>query len=68
MGTDSEQDLEKTITVENDNRVPSSAAPSENSEPAFDTRESWLQVVGAFFCFFNSWCVLVVLLRDWILG
>ncbi|BDD54583.1 hypothetical protein MPDQ_003126 [Monascus purpureus] len=50
-----EEDLGKTITIENTN-IPS--ATSEDSEPVFDTARSWVQVIGAFFCFFNSWGVI----------
>ena len=36
--------------------IPLNEKPSE--EPTFDTGlTAWLQVLGSFFLFFNSWCV-----------
>ena len=60
--------------TDDENRFPPNTAPVEargtgsgyeNAEPSFDVGlKAWLQVLGAFFLWFNSWSVLGGLYRS----
>lgn len=63
MGTDvgAQEKAVKNLESGQDGETPIPAparSAEEKPEPTFDTGlTAWLQVVGSFFLFFNSWCV-----------
>ncbi len=56
MGPSIRHDSEKTDASQNTPAIPQGNAPGYDDHLSYDTgTKAWLQVLGAFFLWFNSW-------------